>query len=253
MNVCLGETSATHRKAVVPEGLLLFCALVFLFSVAACKTWSVMLILAILLVFAVLFLRVEMKGIRQTVWATRYLFLTAALLHVAFRVWLITASNEAAWTEHLLSTVFFMLRLFLFVIATSVLVRYHTPVAYAEAVSRSLGRFVGWKIAGQVGVVAALALSMVPRLRTQFEQRTLVRKLRLVPPPARLPDKLAFVRQEFFATVQNAMNNSQSAALVLWSRGFENGSALSNPTERPAQIMTITSCLLFCTICLSTL
>ncbi|MCL4304551.1 hypothetical protein KJZ99_01405 [bacterium] len=253
MNTLTGETSATYRRVVVPEGLLLFCALVFLICVAACTTWSVMLMLATLFVFAVLFLRADFKVIRQTLWATRYLFLVAALLHVAFRLWLLSASDEAPRTEHLLNTGFFMVRLFIFVTTTSVLVSYHSPIAYAEAVSRGLGRFIGSRFAGQVGVVAALALGMVPRLRAQSEQRTLARRLRLVPSPARLPDKLAFVRQEFFATVQNAMNNSQSMALVLWSRGYESGAAFSKPMGSRADVTTIVSCLLFCTICLSTL
>ncbi len=212
-----------------------------------------LLVLTVTLFVVAVALRTPPKLIVKTIKLGLPLLGIAAVFHIVFRLWFITTGQEATWAGHIQHTVFFLLRLVLFVVTTAVLTSCHSPVTYAQALARGLGRVTGWKIAKQVGHVSQLALSMVPQFEQFLNQRKLARKLRGITLSNQPGKRIEYVRNELYATFQFSLGYAQSLATVLWSRGFREDLPLVSDCPSKVRGAALAYCCLFCLICLSTL
>ncbi|MBK6766916.1 MAG: hypothetical protein IPG71_11615 [bacterium] len=151
------------------------------------------------------------------------------------------------------STGFFLIRLVLFILSTAILIHCHSPVAYAQAIARGVGKITGWRIAKQAGQVAHLAFAMLPQVDAHLAQRRLARRLRGVNVSGSVFARLNAYRDDLSSTVLFALGYAHSLATVLWSRGYRPDIEVSHEPPRQLSYTRFASCCLFCLICLSTL
>ncbi|MCB9357172.1 MAG: hypothetical protein H6508_04500 [Calditrichaeota bacterium] len=238
------------RRGPGPGWFLTACA-VFLVLVALSESWNVLLPLASMALVAAILLRTQLANVVTGFKSSRFFLLTALVFHLLFRVWLMYGGGELGWEEHVQSTAFFMLRLVLFILVTTILLSQYSPTDYAEAAAGGLGKLLGWDFARHIGLIVALSLSLLPALKLHFEDRKLARRLRGVDQSNTLAFRLSLARQEFIAAMRYALDYSRTSAIVLWSRGYLERELRDEPAITKAVPTTVLSIIVLGSVCLN--
>lgn len=220
--------------------------------VAASESWFDLAALAVLLVSAGVLLKIRPNGFFRAVKSAWLLITIAALFHLVFRIWFV-GEQDRTILNSVLQTLFFLCRLVLLVYMTFVLLKVHSPASYAESVASRMRILLGRRLAGNAGHISMLALSMLPQLQEQMNQRKLARKLRGIPSPNRIGSRYDQLQSELTATFRYALEYASVLATVLWSRGFRADQPIHLSKHLATSRLGLCAAIAFCLLCLCTL
>ncbi len=198
-------------------------------------------------------MQVRPNGLLAAVRSAWLLIAIAAGFHLVFRIWFVGEQDQTILNS-VVQTSFFLCRLILLMFMTFVLLKVHSPAAYAESVASRMRFVLGKKLAGNAGHISILALSILPQLQEHVNQRKLARKLRrILSPRKKIGSRYDQVKTELEATFRFALEYANTLAIVLWSRGFraDHPIQLSNRciTSQTGLLAAIAFCLLsLCTL-----
>lgn len=236
----------------ISPGKLLICALVFFVCVTASNSWWDILILFVAFLLASFTLVKRGGQYTQAIRASWPLFLTAAVIHLIFRIWFVRELDHTT-ANALLSTAFFLTRLLLLIVMTALLLRKFSPVQYSESVTSRMGILIGRKNAAQAGHIAMLAFSVLPQVQEHMSNRKLARQLRGVNVASGRVGRLEYAKSELFAAFHFALTYAGLLAAVLWSRGFDPEKSAINRGKFATTGAGNLVIIVFCILCLTTL
>ena len=231
---------------------MLLSATVYFVCVAASDSWLDLAVLSGLLVIASLLMQVRPNGLLAAVRSAWLLIAIAAGFHLVFRIWFVGEQDQTILNS-VVQTSFFLCRLILLMFMTFVLLKVHSPAAYAESVASRMRFVLGKKLAGNAGHISILALSILPQLQEHVNQRKLARKLRRIQSPRKIGSRYDQVQTELGATFRFALEYANTLAIVLWSRGFRAEHPIQLSSRHPSSQTGLLAAIVFCLLSLCTL